>query len=175
MRKLILVITAITSITASAAQAEMVRCRTSPNGWCNMTPAPGPAVQRRPLVGFNVNLNTVPRRTAYPPAPVVYNQTGVYREAYREEYRESEDYVSDKTPGAQSQGKPICPDNMDYNPHERKCFRKGTAEEVQQLAPDMNVDPECQGKPAGFAFDRRVRGPNGEQGVDHRVCGRRGS
>lgn len=45
--------------------------------------------------------------------------------------------------------------------------------QVQKYSPDMDSDPKCKGKPAGFRYDEKVTDESGRVGIAHRVCGSR--
>ncbi len=181
MRKLFVSITLLFSVLTgiSSAQAEMVRCRTSPNGWCNAVPAPGYIVRparrphHRPAPAFVLRAGPV---SLVAPAPVRQTQTYAATGGY---YR-SESYAAVSAPAstpAQSSGEARCttPDSK-FVAELGRCIRSiaGNSAEAQQVSPDIaQGDPMCKDKPPGFKYDKNVVGPNGEQGIDHRVCGRR--
>ena len=43
-------------LSASAANALVVRCGSSPTGYCNVMPVPAPHIERRPQFGVNVGV-----------------------------------------------------------------------------------------------------------------------
>lgn len=45
--------------------------------------------------------------------------------------------------------------------------------EVQKYSADVQNDPKCKGKPAGFRYDEQVQNERGDVGIAHRVCGSR--
>jgi hypothetical protein len=60
-----------------------------------------------------------------------------------------------------------CPMGGQYDPDAQQCHVEGPP---TAYVPD---DPHCRGVPPGTQFDVPARGPHGEAGVDHRVCGTR--
>ena len=68
------------------------------------------------------------------------------------------------------QGRPMmnaspCPLGGDFDQDAGKCIISGGP------TPSIADDPHCRGVAPGTPFDVPVRGPHGELGVDHRVCG----
>ena len=52
---------------------------------------------------------------------------------------------------------------------------KAKSEDGSAYVPDVADDPACAGKDDGFKYDVKVKGPSGEPGIAHKVCGTRPS
>ena len=70
-------------------------------------------------------------------------------------------------------GGPHCDDPVTptYVPSIRRCVGSADVAEIEELSPDLAVDPRC--KHAGDTYDVAVIGPGGRRGISHRVCGNR--
>ena len=78
--------------------------------------------------------------------------------------------------GMGGRGEPQCSlPNSVFVPQVGGCVQHVTdrSEIAQVMPPEQKHDRNCEGKPAGFRYDKAVTAPDGRRGTAHIVCGAR--